>query len=54
MYIRNYSTKKEVVYKAHERKNYESIKKDAILPKYLGGIIGDHDTMLYVNGTIKM
>lgn len=51
MYIRNYSTKEEVVYKAHKRKNHESIKKDDILPKYLGGIIGDHDTTLYSYGT---
>ena len=51
MYIRNYSTKEEVVYKAHERKNHETIKKDDILTKYLGGIIGDHDTMLYSYGT---
>ena len=51
MYIRNYSTKEEVIYKAHERKNHESIKKDDILTKYLGGIIGDHDTALYSYGT---
>ena len=51
MYIRNYSTNEEVVYKAHERKNHNSIKNDDILPKYLGGIIGDHDTTLYSYGT---
>ena len=50
MYIRNYSTNEEVVYKANERKNHNSIKEDDILPKYLGGIIGDHDTTLYSYG----
>lgn len=51
MYVRNYSNNKTVVYKAHLKKGHEPIKEDNILTKFLGGIIGDHDTSLYSYGT---
>ena len=51
MYFRNYSNKNSVVYKAHEKKGHEPIKDDNILTRFLGGIMGDHDTTLYSYGT---
>lgn len=51
MFFRNYSNKNSVVYKAHEKKDHEPIKDDNILTKFLGGIMGDHDTTLYSYGT---
>lgn len=51
MYMRNYSNPKTVVYKAHKNKGHKPIKEDNILPRFLGGIMGDHDTTLYKYGT---
>ena len=51
MYIRNYSNKQTVVYKAHLHKGHKPIKEDNLLPRFLGGIMGDHDTTLYSYGT---
>ena len=51
MYFRNYSNKNSVIYKAHEKKGHEPIKDDNILTRFLGGIMGDHDTTLYSYGT---
>lgn len=51
MYIRNYSNEEMVIYKAHKNKGHTPIKEDNILPKFLGGIMGDHDTSLYSYGT---
>ena len=51
MYVRNYSNENTVIYKAHNKKGHEPIKEDNILPRFLGGIVGDHDTTLYSYGT---
>lgn len=51
MYVRNYSNEFTVVYKAHKNKGHKPIKEDNILPRFLGGIMGDHDTTLYSYGT---
>lgn len=51
MYIRNYSNEEMVIYKAHKNKGHTPIKEDNILPRFLGGIMGDHDTSLYSYGT---
>ena len=53
MYVRNYSNKQNVVYKAHKHKGHNPIKEDNILPRFCGGIMGDHDTTLYSYGTEK-
>lgn len=49
--IRNYSNYDTVIYKAHKNKGHIPIKEDNILPRFLGGIMGDHDTTLYSYGT---
>lgn len=51
IYVRNYSTKDMVIYKAHKNKGHKPIKEDNILPRFLGGIMADHDTTLYSYGT---
>ena len=51
LYIRNYSNELNVVYKAHKNKGHKPIKEDNILPRFCGGIMGDHDTTLYSYGT---
>ncbi len=51
MYVRNYSNEQTVIYKAHRKKGHNPIKEDNLLPKFLGGIMGDHDTTLYSYGT---
>lgn len=51
MYVRNYSNKDSVIYKAHKHKGHNPIKDDNILPRFCGGIMGDHDTTLYSYGT---
>lgn len=51
MYVRNYSNDNTVVYKAHKNKGHKPIIEDNILPRFCGGIIGDHDTTLYSYGT---
>lgn len=51
MYVRNYSNENTVVYKAHKNKGHKPIIEDNILPRFCGGIIGDHDTTLYSYGT---
>lgn len=51
MYVRNYSNEFTVIYKAHKNKGHKPIKEDNILPRFLGGIMGDHDTTLYSYGT---
>lgn len=51
MYVRNYSNEDTVVYKAHKKKGHKPIKEDNILPRFLGGIMGDHDTTLYSYGS---
>lgn len=51
MYVRNYSCNDTVIYKAHKNKGHLPIKEDDILPKFTGGIMGDHDTTLYKYGT---
>lgn len=51
LYIRNYSNEKTVVYKAHKNKGHKPIEEDNLLPRFLGGIMGDHDTTLYKYGT---
>lgn len=51
MYVRNYSNEQTVIYKAHRKKGHNPIKEDNLLPRFLGGIMGDHDTTLYSYGT---
>lgn len=51
LYVRNYSTEDMVIYKAHKNKGHNPIKEDNILPRFLGGIMADHDTTLYSYGT---
>ena len=51
LYVRNYSNEENVVYKIHKHKGHNPIKEDNILPKFLGGIMGDHDTTLYSYGS---
>lgn len=51
LYIRNYSNEENVVYKVHKHKGHAPIKEDNILPRFCGGIMGDHDTTLYSYGT---
>ena len=51
MYVRNYSNDNMVIYKAHKKKGHTPIKEDNILTRFLGGIMGDHDTTLYSYGT---
>lgn len=46
MYVRNYSNKENVIYKAHTNKGHSPIKNDNILTRFCGGIMGDHDTTL--------
>lgn len=49
--VRNYSNERNVVYKAHKNKGHKPILEDNILPRFCGGIMGDHDTTLYSYGT---
>lgn len=51
MFVRNYSNNDTVVYKAHLNKGHKPILEDNILPKFCGGIMGDHDTTLQKYGT---
>ncbi len=51
IFIRNYSTEDMVIYKAHKNKGHKPVIEDNILPRFLGGIMGDHDTTLYSYGT---
>lgn len=51
IYTRNYSNSENVLYKMHSHKGHEPIKEDGILTRFLGGIMGDHDTTLYKYGT---
>lgn len=51
IYARNYSNLRSVLYKAHSNKGHGPIKEDGILTRFLGGIMGDHDTTLYNYGT---
>lgn len=50
LYVRNYSNERSVVYKIHKNKGHNPIKEDDILPRFCGGIMGDHDTTLYSYG----
>lgn len=51
IYVRNYSNKETVIYKAHKNKGHNPIIEDNILTSFCGGIMGDHDTALYSYGT---
>lgn len=51
IFVRNYSNEKNVVYKAHKNKGHKPILEDDILPRFCGGIMGDHDTALYSYGS---
>lgn len=51
LYVRNYSNKETVIYKIHKNKGHKPILEDNILPRFCGGIMGDHDTTLYKYGT---
>ena len=51
IYVRNYSNETNVVYKVHKNKGHKPIKEDNILPRFCGGIMGDHDTTLYSYGS---
>lgn len=51
LYIRNYSNEETVIYKVHKNKGHIPLLEDNILPRFCGGIMGDHDTTLYSYGT---
>ncbi len=51
IYIRNYSNEDTVIYKSHKRKGHKAIKAHDILPRFMGGIVHDHDTAMYSYGT---
>lgn len=51
LFVRNYSNEETVIYKAHKNKGHNPILEDNILPRFCGGIMGDHDTVLYSYGT---
>lgn len=51
LYVRNYSNEETVIYKVHKNKGHAPILEDNILPRFCGGIMGDHDTTLYSYGT---
>ena len=51
MYTRNYSNDDTALYKSHLHKGHAPIKEDDILPRFQGGIVGNHDTTLYSYGT---
>lgn len=51
MYVRNYSNENTVIYKANKNKGHTPIKRDNILTRFCGGIMGDHDTTLQKYGT---
>lgn len=51
LYVRNYSNEENVVYKVHTNKGHNPIKEDNLLPRFCGGIMGDHDTTLYSYGS---
>lgn len=51
LYVRNYSNEETVIYKVHKNKGHKPILEDNILPRFLGGIMGDHDTTLNSYGT---
>lgn len=48
MYVRNYSNKQSVIYKAHKNKGHKPILEDDILTKFCGGIMSDYDTTLII------
>lgn len=50
IYIRNYSNEDTTIYKSHKRKGHKAIKEHNILPRFLGGIVHDHDTTMYTYG----
>lgn len=50
IYFRNYSAEDIAIYKCHTKKGHAPIKEDNILPRFQGGIMGDHDTALYSYG----
>ena len=51
LYVRNYSNEETVVYKTHKNKGHNPIKEDALLTRFCGGIMGDHDTPYIVMET---
>ena len=51
VFVRNYSNDESVIYKSHKNKGYTPIQEHNIIPRYCGGIMGDHDTTLYSYGT---
>lgn len=53
IFVRNYSNERNVIYKAHNHKGHKPILEDNILPRFYGGIMGDHDTTLNSYGTKK-
>lgn len=53
LYVRNYSNKETVIYKVHKNKGHNPILENNILPRFCGGIMGDHDTTLYSYGTAR-
>ena len=51
IFVRIYSNLENVLYIPRLHKGHNSIKEDNILPRFCGGIMGDHDTTLYSYGT---
>ena len=50
IYFRNYSNEDTAIYKFHKYKGHSPIKEDNILTRFMGTVIGDHDTTLYSYG----
>ena len=51
MFVRNYSTEHEVLYKLNPTKGKQSIEDDNILTRFIGTTIHDHNTLNYNYGT---
>ena len=51
IFVRNYSNEENVLYLPRLHKGHRGILDDNILPRFCGGIMGDHDTTLYSYGS---
>ena len=52
LYVRNYSNEQTIIYKVHQNKGHKPILEDNILPRFLGGIMGDM-ILLYIVMELK-
>jgi len=51
MFLSNYSDEKHVLYTANQTKGKKAIEDDGILPRFVGTLIHDHNTVYYNYGT---